>query len=192
MRAISLLLAAILALPLSASAQKARVQGQALKWIFTLVTGAAAAKAAGNADQAHAVFVQKDAIATKLKSQGLDTTDGAIYSLYFTLNGDVSSVMWADIFSKPDIFVVVQIEGDGTYIIPDIHNEYAGQPIIENLFRKAIPAGRKILVHILDDDSVSDDIWNNILQTSGGDCVRIQQIEEERSWPPSIFERRCR
>jgi hypothetical protein len=164
MKTITALVVALLALSQFAEAQGGK--SQALKWVFTLVTGAGAAKAFGNADQAHAVFQQKDAIAARLKNQGVDPINGAVFSLYFTLNGDVSSVYWADIINKPDIYALVQIEGDGDYLVPAIQYEYAGQPIIENLFHRIVPAGRRILVHIMDDDSFSNTVWNNILQTS--------------------------
>ncbi len=164
MKAIFALIAAVLALSATGHAQNPR--GQALKWAFTLVTGAGAAKALGNADQAHAIYQQKDAIAERLKRQGIDPINGAVFSIYLSLNGDVSSVYWADIINKPDIYALVQIEGDGDYLVPAIQYEYAGQPIIENLFHKSVPAGRRVLVHIMDDDSFSNTVWNNILQSS--------------------------
>ncbi len=150
-----------LALPCESHAQK----GQALKWVFTLFTGAGAAESFARADGARSVHKQKDSVVQNLKAQGIDATDGAIFSLYFSLNGDVSSVMWADIFSKPDIFAIVQIEGQGTFLIRDIHNDYGGQPILNSVIAKNALPGARILVHILDDDNLSDTIWNQILQS---------------------------
>lgn len=162
MKTLAFVLAALLVAPPFAHAGKE----QALKVFITLLTGAGAAKAMEKADEAHAVYQQKDAVIQNLKSQGIDPTDGAIYSLYFSLNGDASSVYWADTLNKPDIYAVVQIEGDGTFLIPAIQNEYAGQALMNNLIHKHVSAGRRVLVHILDDDSFSDTVWNSILQST--------------------------
>ena len=161
----SKLLLLVVGLALAVPHQSHAQASKALKWVFTLVTGAAAAESFARADEAHSVYKQKDSVIQNLKAQGIDPTDGAIYSLYFSLSGDVSSVMWADIFSKPDIFAVVQIEGQGTFLIPDIQQDYGGQPILENVVAKNATPGARILVHILDDDCLSNEIWNKILQS---------------------------
>jgi len=161
----SKLLLLVVGLALAVPHQSHAQASKALKWVFTLVTGAAAAESFARADEAHSVYKQKDSVIQNLKAQGIDPTDGAIYSLYFSLNGDVSSVMWADTFSKPDIFAVVQIEGQGTFLIPDIQQDYSGQPILENVIAKNATPGARILVHILDDDCLSNTIWNQILQS---------------------------
>jgi len=192
----SKLLLLVVGLALAVPHQSHAQASKALKWVFTLVTGAAAAESFARADEAHSVYKQKDSVIQNLKAQGIDPTDGAIYSLYFSLNGDVSSVMWADIFSKPDIFAVVQIEGQGTFLVPDIHNEYAGQPILENIVAKNATPGARILVHILDDDSLSDAIWNSILQsrvsyrvTSEISCTTFARVNVEASGQIRLLDR---
>ena len=57
-----------------------------VKLAITLVTGSAAAASAANASEAKAVYQEKDAVVEKLKAQGIDPTDGAIYSAYFQLH----------------------------------------------------------------------------------------------------------
>jgi hypothetical protein len=50
-------------------------------------------------------------------------------------------------------------------LIPDIQQDYSGQPILENVIAKNATPGARILVHILDDDCLSNEIWNKILQS---------------------------
>lgn len=109
--------------------------------------------------------IDHDTAQYNLEKRGYNTEDTAIYSLYFSLNNDVSSMMWADIFSKPDIFAVVSIEGQGDYLIPQIYNNYSGQAIQINIIAKASSPGNRILITMYDDDTLSDTIWNSILQT---------------------------
>jgi len=142
-----------------------KIDPRTLKTVITLLTGAAAAKALENSAEAKVVYEEQDKILQQLRSQGLTEEAPAIYSLYFSLNGDASSVYWADILNKPDIITLVQIEGQGNYLVPDIANEYAGQPFLETIVNREAPAGRRIIVHVLDDDSFSNAIWNNLLQT---------------------------
>ena len=145
-------------MPCSASAQK----NQAAKAVITLITGGAAAEAAKRTVGAKLDY---DTAREALIKQGCDVTDAAVYSLYFSLNGDVSSMWWADVFSKPDIFAVVSIEGRGQFLIPEIYNNYSGQPILLNLIAKQAAPGKRIVVKIYDDDSVGDAVWNSILQS---------------------------
>jgi hypothetical protein len=140
--------------------------GKALKAIVTLVTGAAAAKGFAIADEAHSTWKAKDEILENLRRQGLQDADKkAIYSIFFTLDSDASCVRWADIFNDPDIFVYLQIEGEDDYVFPSITYEYAGQPLLMSFVHREIPSGRRVLVHILDDDTWSDSIWNSILSS---------------------------
>lgn len=190
------LLLVVLVLVLSVPHESHASKGQALKWVVTLVTGAGAAESFARADEARSVYTQKDSVVQNLKAQGIDPTDGAIFSLYFSLNGDVSSVMWADVFSKPDIFAIVQIEGQGTFLIRDIHNDYGGQPILNNVIAKNAAPGARILVHILDDDNLSDTIWNQILQsrvsyrvTSQIACTTFARVNVEASGGIRLLDR---
>ena len=154
-----LICAIIIALtPCSASAQKNR----AAKAIITLITGGAAAEAAKRTVGA---TLDYDTAREALRKQGCDITDAAVYSLYLSLNGDVSSMWWEDIFSKPDIFAVVSIEGRGQFLIPEIYNNYSGQPILLNVIAKQAAPGKRIVVTIYDDDTAGDAVWNSILQS---------------------------
>jgi len=89
----------------------------------------------------------------------------AAYALRLDLNGDASSIYWADIFSKPDIFPIIQIEGVGSFIIPEVVRDYSGSSVIWTFKRDQIPRGREVNLLILDDDSLSDNIWSHILST---------------------------
>ena len=75
-----------------------------LKAVMKIAIGAGAAESFKRSDVANSVYKEKDAIFQSLKSQGLDPINGAIYSIYFSLNNDASSLYWADLFSRPRYF----------------------------------------------------------------------------------------
>lgn len=93
------------------------------------------------------------------------SNNDAIYGFHLALTSGASSVFWADLLNKPDVFILLSVEGDGTYLVPDVTCEYAGQPLQLNVFRKRIPAGRRVIIYVMDDDTFSDSIWNSILKT---------------------------
>lgn len=140
-------------------------KGKALQTIFRILVGTAAAKALANAAEADSIEADKEAVVQRLMSKGVDLRDGAIFSTYFSLNNNADAVYWADLASKPDIYLLVSIEGHGDFLIPKYVSEYAGQPILENIIAKKIEPGRKIVVYVLDEDTTSDAIWNSVLQT---------------------------
>lgn len=160
-----LALVASLLLAPQANAQN-KATAKALVWIATTVVGLFGSKAAENADLARSDYEYQKSLIERMRNQGVDPVDGAIFSLYFSLNGDASSVYWADIVGKPDIYAVVDIEGQGTFLIPKIFNEYSGQPTLETVIAKNAKPGARVVVNIYDDDSFSDTVWNEILQSS--------------------------
>lgn len=139
--------------------------GKVLQVVMQVIAGAGAATSLANGAEAYAIEKEKLSVAERIKQQGVDPRDGAIFSTYFTLNNDASSVYWADMVSKPDIYMIVSIEGRGDYLIPKYVREYAGQPILENIITKKIEPGRRIIISILDEDWTSDAIWNSVLRT---------------------------
>lgn len=144
---------------------EAQVARQALKAAVTVLIGAGAAGSLANAAEAQRLHEDKANIVARLKSQGVDPRTAAIFSVYFTMNGDASAVYWADIIGKPDVFIVVAIEGHGQFLLPRIEYEYSGQPILERLLEQSIEPGRRVAVYVYDDDSASDTVWNNVLKT---------------------------
>lgn len=86
----------------------------------------------------------------------------AVYAVGIDLNNDASSVKWADLFSKPDIFPVMMAAGMGTYIVPEICQEYAGGKVIWTFKIPRIPDGTDVALFIIDDDSSSDQVWKQI------------------------------
>ena len=98
--------------------------------------------------------------------------EDAIYGFYLSLNSNVSSVYWADIVNKPDVFLVAEIEGEGVYLIPEIRFEYAGGPLLMKLLHRRIPSGRRVIIMVMDDDTLTNTIWNNILQTRNDYSLR--------------------
>ena len=142
-----------------------KIGPQALRAVGIVVGAGVAAVGAGKAAEMFSQVQDMDETLLKLKAQHADESDNAIYSVFYTLNGSASAVMWADIFIKPDVFVILEIEGAGRYLIPDIQNEYAGQPILQTVIARNVEAGKRVAVYMMDDDSVGNELWNSILSS---------------------------
>jgi hypothetical protein len=136
-----------------------------VKLIVTLLTGAAAAGAAKNADAANTLYQEKETLADKLRAEGIDPADRAIYSAYFQLDKNADAIYWERIIGWPNVVLEVEIAGQGSFLIPRIDQGYQGQPILENLIGKYAAPGTRIIVHVLDDKAFQNDVWNSILQT---------------------------
>lgn len=85
----------------------------------------------------------------------------SIYSV--TVEFDRSS--WADIWSKPDLFVAIECEGRQTVVIPQIEYDWDYSRKILNVRCPTLPAYSRCVLRLYDDDSVSDALWRNLLAT---------------------------
>lgn len=139
--------------------------GGVLSALMVVVTGAIAAKSCEEMSLSQSLYDNKMSVINDLKRQGINPNDSTIYSLYFSLNNDARSIYWADILDKPDIFAVVQIEGQSDFLIPNITNEYHGQPLLSRVISKNAKPGARVCIHIYDDDTASNRVWNRIIET---------------------------
>jgi len=135
--------------------------GKAIKAVLEILTGAAAAKSLGNSAHAYEKYKTEDEILKRLKEQMVDGSNDAIYSIYFKTNG----ATWSDFWSYPDVFFYVDIEGKGSFLVPQIHEGYRGTPILGRVLAEEVAPGTRIIVRVMDDDSTSDAIWNSILKS---------------------------
>lgn len=163
---------------------KGKVAGEIFKAGIRLLTGAAAAESmrrAGNASVEHQSAVKQadltrseyervrreriDGVVRQFHSQGLSDEHNTIYSAFLDINYNAGSVYWADTFSNPDIFFVVEVEGIGQFILPNIRNEYKGGPVLDRIVLPELAPGSRVVVRVLDDDTSGDAIWNSILRS---------------------------
>lgn len=161
-----LLMATLTALVFATSLQPCGAQGgkaKAVKTIVKMLTGIGAAEAARRSGQSFEEYQQHDAILTSLRSQGVDANNSSVFSVYFKVEN--GGGYWADFWSKPDVFFIVDIEGHGSHLVPQIHNNYQGHAILDKIVAQTIQPGSRVVVRVLDDDSTSDLMWNNILKT---------------------------
>jgi hypothetical protein len=93
--------------------------------------------------------------------QGLEANKSAIYSIYFKTTGGY----WSDFFSKPDLFFVVDIEGQGSKLVPQIHYNYQGAAVLDCVISDYVSKGKRVSIRVMDDDSLSDSVWNTILKS---------------------------
>jgi len=68
----------------------------------------------------------------------------AVYALQFDLKNDASTIKWADALSKPDVFPVVYVAGEGTYLIPELKRNYDGGRVIWTYEIPKIPNGQDV------------------------------------------------
>lgn len=59
---------------------------------------------------------------------------------------------------KPNVFFCLQIEGVGTYLIPEVEQKYDGQQLMYKVNLPNLPPRRKILVHAYDDHAQMNDV----------------------------------
>lgn len=126
-----------------------------------IITSTAAAGSLGLSAGAMESFQHERAFLDSMRSRGLDQSDDCVYSIYFK----VTKGGWADWFSDPDLFFYVDIEGQGSFLVPQIHWNYAGGPILDRVLARDVKPGSRVVVRVLDDDTWTDEIWNNILKT---------------------------
>jgi hypothetical protein len=139
---------------------KTKVAREIFKAGMKLLTGAAAAESMRRSAHGLESYRNEKAILQSLREKGLSESNDSIYSIYFRTNGGY----WADLFSYPDIFFYVDIEGQGSFLVPEIHWNYTGGPILDRVLARGVKPGTRIVVRVLDDDSASDQIWNSILR----------------------------
>jgi hypothetical protein len=117
-----------------------------MKVAGSLVT-AQAAKEAGMAIQAY--------------WQGTVAPGQSVYSVAMSFD----QTSWADWWSKPDVYLVVECEGVQTVLIPEIDYNWDGSRKVYTFRCPTLPAGARGALKLFDDDSASNAIWKNILAT---------------------------
>ena len=162
---------------------RGKAAGEIFKAGVRLLTGAAAAEsmrragnssveysnAAGEADLARQEYERVrrqriDGVIQQFRSQGLPDDQTTIYSIFLNIDYNAGSVYWADTFSNPDVFFVVEVEGAGQFMLPSIRNEYKGGPVLDRIVLPALRPGTRVIVRVLDDDTNGNEIWNSILR----------------------------
>ena len=153
-------------LTLLCATQPAPVQAQnakanAVQTIVKVLTGLGAAESLRRSGQSYEQYKQETAILSELRNQGIDANKSSIYSVYLSTSGG----FLADFWTFPDLFFVVDIEGQGTQLVPQIWREYRGEPVLGTVIAKTVRPGSRLVIRLFDDDTSSDVIWNNILKT---------------------------
>lgn len=134
--------------------------------VITGTTVVAAAYSSSNAVEAKQArdFSQQEL--ERFESSGVDTRGDAFFSLYMKFDGKKAEMFWADWFSNPDMMTVVEIEGQGSYLIPNVRTNYdARVPILERIVGKSIRPGARIIVAIFDSDDGTNQVLNHLMQT---------------------------
>lgn len=144
-------------IPLFATTPVFANQNQALRTVMHLAAGA---EALSRGIESIEQYWAADEVSAKLETQD-HCKDAAIYSVFF----HTTAGYWADVWSRPDVFFCLDIEGKGTFVAPNIQWNYSGTPFLDHVLAEETPAGSRIVVRVMDDDSVSDEVWNNILSS---------------------------
>jgi hypothetical protein len=131
-------------MPVCSFAQSPQVIRTALK-LVTVVSGAKAAEEAGIGLEEYWKETAKPGT--------------SIYSITFEFDKGV----WADWFSGPDIFAVVEYEGGRAVLIPDIEYNWDYSRKSYTIKCPTMPVGSTCVVRLYDDDASSDTVWKTIL-----------------------------
>ncbi len=89
-----------------------------------------------------------------------------VYSINFETTkgqGIFGYLFGARTFGKPDIFLVIEIEGRDRFVVPHRTKNYTGQQILETVLLDEIPYGRKVIINIYDDRATSNQFWSDLL-----------------------------
>ncbi len=129
--------------------------------VIEMIVGAGGVFAAAHSAEAKAIYDQKAAVVDDLKERKLNPRDGAIFQIYFSVDPH-SAHRW---FLSPNVYALVQPEGQGDFIPASITKGYRGQPLSLTIYGRQIRPGGRILVHILDDKEFWNTTWNSLLQT---------------------------
>jgi len=106
----------------------------------------------------------------------------SVYSVAF--NFDHGS--WADILSKPDIYLMCEYEGGRTILVPDIAINWDYSERICTFRCPTFPEGAKCVIRLYDDDSTSDAVWKDLLsnEVHWNAGIKFTSIPS-MSWPRS-------
>ncbi len=126
-----------------------------------IVTGAAAVLGAANSAEATTIYQQKYDVVRDLKQHNLNPRDGAIFQIYFVVDPRAAH-RW---ILNPNVYALVQIEGQGDFVPASITKGYRGQEISLTVYGKDVSPGGRILVNILDDKEFWNTAWNALLQS---------------------------
>ena len=145
----------------TAEARRLPVPKDAQKLIAAVTTGVASVFASSQTAEAKAAYEAKTVTIRELEKLGIDTKDGALYQLFFQVDPSASD-RW---FFNPNVFVLVQIEGQyGDFIPASCAWSYKGQPYCVSFYAKEIQPGAAVIVHMLDDKTLSRQVWENLLK----------------------------
>ena len=137
------------------------------KTITEVTTGSGAVLSATEAIDKSIVMKQKEEILEEMKKRGIKPTSESLYSIYLKLYDDKNALYWADLVGRPDVYILMKIEGEEhTYLVSDIYDNVKGQPIMETVLTKSGISGRKCMIIIYDSDSTSNRILNQLLQNT--------------------------
>jgi hypothetical protein len=137
-----------------------------------IFTGGGAAFGAAQSAEAQEIHAETDLVLADLRRRGIDPTGGAIFQLYFEID-PASAGRW---FLSPNVYALVQIEGQGDFVPASIAKGYRGQPYTVTVYGRQVRPGGRILVHLLDDKQFFNAAWNSLLQTEVPISVAGQYI----------------
>jgi hypothetical protein len=132
-----------------------------LKTALKMITGSSAVLSAANSAEATTIHNQKADVVSDLKQHNLNPQDGAIFQIYFSVDPSAAH-RW---FLSPNVYALVQLEGQGDFVPASIARGYSGQTLSLTVYGRDVRPGGRIIVHILDDKEFWNTTWNSLLQT---------------------------
>ncbi len=155
-------LIAVSLLPLSsANAQKARIFGRLLE----RAEGKAALKAASIAGAGALAGYEFKAYQDQQTPVAQIGAGEAIYSVQMDLDSGAHAIHWARWFGYPNITPMLQVEGQGDFLIPNYYPSFKGGVALWTFKIPVIPGNRKINVVLFDNTFDQNALFNQFLRT---------------------------
>lgn len=86
----------------------------------------------------------------------------SIYSVNFSFD----RVAWSDFWSRPDVFLVLEVEGGEKLLIPDIEYDWDYGPKVYSFRCPTLRPGSRCVLRLYDDDAATDAMWKTIMATA--------------------------
>lgn len=135
----------VLPQPVCAQSSKARPVVEAVLKVVAVVAAAEASRDATVAIQDH--------------FENTAASGESIYSVNFSFDQPA----WSDFWSRPDVFLVLEVEGGEKLLIPDIEYDWDYSPKIYSFRCPTLRPGSRCVLKLYDDDAAADAVWKTIM-----------------------------
>ena len=85
----------------------------------------------------------------------------SIYAARFSFD----RATWSDIWSRPDVFLVIERDGGKRIVVPEIEYDWNYTPKVFNFRCPTLQSGERCVLRVYDDDGTADKVFKSLLTT---------------------------